>query len=73
MSSDLVPVRIWDMPGSRHHGVVHSVSTHLVDDVGGGRVTVWWPSRSRGKPWHGMRAMTGEVMLLPKDCMLPTV
>ena len=43
----------WEMPGSRFHGVVHFVSAHLVDELGDGRVVVWWPNRKRGKAVGG--------------------
>ena len=46
VEADMVTVR-WDMPGSRYDGVVHDVSASLVDDVGEGRVVVWW--RAHGK------------------------
>ncbi len=40
----------------RYHGIVHLLSAPLVDTAGpGGRVTVWWPNRTRGKPWQGIR------------------
>ena len=49
----LVAVK-WDRPGSRFHGVVHSVPHDLVDHTGEeGRVVVWWPRRAGGKKWAG--------------------
>ena len=51
-TSGLVMVR-WDRPGSIYHGQVHKVSQASVDYIGGGKVKVWWPSRSRGKRWDG--------------------
>ncbi len=60
----LVPVR-WVCPGRRYDGVVHLVSAALVDTAGpGGRVTVWWPNRTRGKPWQGIRLdVPGELYM----------
>ena len=43
----------WSAPGSRFDGVVHLVSSSLIDDLGGGRVAVWWPSRRKGRRWEG--------------------
>ncbi len=43
----------WDVPCSRFDGVVHYVPSSLADNLGGGRVAVWWPSRKRGKRWEG--------------------
>lgn len=58
----MVAVR-WDMPGSKYDGVVHFVSNSLVDELGGGRVAVWWPNRSKGKRWEGQLA--GKSINLP--------
>ena len=51
----------WDAPGSRHHGIVHLVSESLVDQLGGGRVAVWWPSRAKGKRWEGEQVYATSV------------
>lgn len=53
----------WDMPGSKYNGVVHFVSDSLVDEVGDGRVVVWWPNRSKGKRWEGQ--LVGRSLNLP--------
>ena len=53
----------WDMPGSKYNGVVHFVSNSLVDEVGDGRVVVWWPNRSKGKRWEGQ--LVGRSLNLP--------
>ena len=31
------------------------VSASIIDDLGNGRVAVWWPSRRKGKQWEGVR------------------
>ena len=51
------------MPGSKYIGVVHFVSNSLVDEVGDGRVVVWWPNRSKGKRWEGQ--LVGRSLNLP--------
>ena len=53
----------WGMPGSKYIGVVHFVSNSLVDEVGDGRVVVWWPNRSKGKRWEGQ--LVGRSLNLP--------
>ena len=49
--SGMVAVR-WDMPDSKYDGVVHFVSDSLVDEVGNGRVVVWWLNCSQKKKHH---------------------
>lgn len=53
----------WDMPGSKYNGVVHFVSNSLVDEVGDGRMVIWWPNRSKGKRWEGQ--LVGRSRNLP--------
>ena len=60
----------WDMPDSKYDGVVHFVSDSLVDEVGNGRVVVWWPNCSKGKRWEGQLVGTVPVK---KKCSVFTL
>ncbi len=68
----LVPIK-WNMPGSWHHGVVHLVSEALVDDLGDNKVVVWWPNRTRGKPWKGTREAHPGKLYMYQYSIAPTI
>ena len=56
----------WD-----RHGVVHAVSTHLVDYQRSGKAVVWWPNRQTGKPWSGWLTDNSGKLLAMLQLAIP--